>query len=192
LQVFDEGTLTDGLGRKVDFKNTIIIMTSNIGARQLKDFGQGVGFATDSREAQKEEHSKGVIEKALKKTFSPEFLNRIDETIVFNSLGKAEMHKIIDIALNSLLKRIHTLRYELEITVEAKDFIADKGFDPDYGARPLYRAIQKWLEDPLAEELLNLKAKEGDIIMVNKLPEEDKLNISIKDKPTEKAKKKDA
>ncbi len=192
LQVFDEGTLTDGLGRKVDFKNTIIIMTSNIGARQLKDFGQGVGFATGAREAQKEDHSKNVIEKALSKTFSPEFLNRIDETIVFNSLGKEEMHRIIDIALKSLLKRIHNLKFELEITTAAKDFIADKGFDPDFGARPLYRAIQKWLEDPLAEELLNLQAKEGDIIMVDKLPEEDKLKISIKGKSSEKSKKKEA
>lgn len=180
LQVFDEGMLTDGLGRKIDFKNTIIIMTSNIGARQVKDFGQGVGFATGARESQKEEHTKGVIEKALSKAFSPEFLNRIDETIVFNSLNKENMHKIIDIALRGLLKRVEQLKYHFEITEAAKDFLTDKGFDPDFGARPLYRAIQKWLEDPMAEALLTLQPKEGDTLMVDKHATEDRLEISIK------------
>ncbi len=180
LQVFDEGMLTDGLGRKIDFKNTIIIMTSNIGARQVKDFGQGVGFATGARESQKEEHTKGVIEKALSKAFSPEFLNRIDETIVFNSLNKENMHKIIDIALRGLLKRVEQLKYHFEITDAAKDFLTDKGFDPDFGARPLYRAIQKWLEDPMAEALLTLQPKEGDTLMVDKHASEDHLEISIK------------
>jgi ATP-dependent Clp protease ATP-binding subunit ClpC len=181
LQVFDEGMLTDGLGRKIDFKNTIIIMTSNIGARQVKDFGQGVGFATGARESQKEEHTKGVIEKALSKAFSPEFLNRIDETIVFNSLNKENMHKIIDIALRGLLKRVEQLKYHFEITEGAKDFLTDKGFDPDFGARPLYRAIQKWLEDPMAEALLTLQPKEGDTLMVDKHANEDRLEISLKD-----------
>ena len=180
LQVFDEGMLTDGLGRKIDFKNTIIIMTSNIGARQVKDFGQGVGFATGARESQKEEHTKGVIEKALSKAFSPEFLNRIDETIVFNSLNKENMHKIIDIALRGLLKRVEQLKYHFEITEGAKDFLTDKGFDPDFGARPLYRAIQKWLEDPMAEALLTLQPKEGDTLMVDKHASEDRLEISLK------------
>ena len=189
LQVFDDGILTDGLGRKIDFKNTIIIMTSNIGARQVKDFGQGVGFATSTREATKEDHSKGVIEKALKKSFSPEFLNRIDETIVFNSLTKENIHSIIDIALGDLLKRVQNLKFNIEISDVAKDFVADKGFDPEYGARPLHRAIQKWLEDPLAEELLSLKAKEGDVIMVDRLEGEDKLTISLKDQEKKKPKK---
>ncbi|MEY2830579.1 MAG: ATPase domain protein, partial [Bacteroidota bacterium] len=166
LQVFDDGQLTDGLGRKIDFKNSIIIMTSNIGVRQLKDFGTGVGFGTSAKESRKEEDQKMVIEKSLKKSFSPEFLNRVDEMIVFNSLGKAEIHSIIDIALGSLLKRIHALKLEMEITESAKDFLSDKGYDPEYGARPLHRAIQKWLEDPLAEELLALNAKEGDTLLV--------------------------
>jgi ATP-dependent Clp protease ATP-binding subunit ClpC len=191
LQVFDDGQLTDGLGRKVDFKNCIIIMTSNIGVRQLKDYGTGVGFGTSAREARKEEDQKAVIEKSLKKSFSPEFLNRVDEMIVFNSLGKAEIHSIIDIALASLLKRIRNLKLEMEITESAKDFLSEKGYDPEYGARPLHRAIQKWLEDPLAEELLSLNAKEGDTLLVSRVDGEDKLTINIKgkDKETKKSKK---
>ncbi|MFM2226152.1 MAG: hypothetical protein RJA07_2354 [Bacteroidota bacterium] len=189
LQVFDDGQLTDGLGRKVDFKNSIIIMTSNIGVRQLKDFGTGVGFSTGTREARKEEDQKMVIEKSLKKSFSPEFLNRVDEMIVFNSLGKAEIHSIIDIALASLLKRIHSLKLEMEITETAKDFLSEKGYDPEYGARPLHRAIQKWLEDPLAEELLSLNAKEGDTLLVSRNDGEDKLSIALKGKDTKKPKK---
>jgi ATP-dependent Clp protease ATP-binding subunit ClpC len=191
LQVFDDGQLTDGLGRKIDFKNSIIIMTSNIGVRQLKDFGTGVGFGTSAKESRKEEDQKMVIEKSLKKSFSPEFLNRVDEMIVFNSLGKAEIHSIIDIALGSLLKRIHALKLEMEITESAKDFLSDKGYDPEYGARPLHRAIQKWLEDPLAEELLALNAKEGDVLLVTKSDKEDKLTITLKgkDKDAKKSKK---
>ncbi len=180
LQVFDDGILTDGMGRKIDFKNTIIIMTSNIGVRQLKDFGTGVGFGTSAKEARKEEDQKGVIEKSIRKTFSPEFINRIDEMIVFNSLTQKEIHSIIDIALESLLKRIQNLKFELEITDAAKDFVGEKGYDPEYGARPLHRAIQKWLEDPLAEELLSLNAKEGDILVVDRKDKEDKLFITLK------------
>ncbi|MBK6888885.1 MAG: ATP-dependent Clp protease ATP-binding subunit [Sphingobacteriales bacterium] len=155
LQVLDDGQLTDGLGRKIDFKNSLIIMTSNIGVRQLKDFGQGVGFVTKAKEDDEDTHTKGTITKALRKTFSPEFLNRIDDVIIFNALGKDEILQIIQIALRNLYQRIETLGYHLELSEAAKDLLAEKGFDPQYGARPLHRAIQKYIEDPLAEELLN-------------------------------------
>jgi len=161
LQVLDDGLLTDGLGRKVDFKNTIIIMTSNIGARQLKDFGQGVGFATQAREEAAQENSKVVIQNALKRTFSPEFLNRIDDVLVFNPLGKAEIFRIIDNALAGLLNRLNALRFELNLDEAAKEFVAEKGYDPQFGARPLHRAIQKYIEDPLAEFILSENPGEG-------------------------------
>jgi ATP-dependent Clp protease ATP-binding subunit ClpC len=161
LQVLDDGQLTDGLGRKVDFKNTLIIMTSNIGARQLKDFGQGVGFATKAREDAAEDNTKTVIQAALKRTFSPEFLNRIDDVIVFNPLGKEEIFKIIDNALEGLTKRLDTMKISLSLTQEAKEFVSEKGYDPQFGARPLHRAIQKFIEDPLAEYILNESPAEG-------------------------------
>lgn len=161
LQVLDDGQLTDGLGRKVDFKNTIIIMTSNIGVRQLKDFGQGVGFATKARQEAAEEHSKSVIQNALKRTFSPEFLNRIDDVMVFNALGREEIFKIIDNALAGLMKRLNNMKFNLALTEEAKEFVADKGYDPQFGARPLHRAIQKYIEDPLAEFILSEGPGEG-------------------------------
>ncbi|MBK8449981.1 MAG: ATP-dependent Clp protease ATP-binding subunit [Saprospiraceae bacterium] len=161
LQVLDEGLLTDGLGRKVDFKNTIIIMTSNIGVRQLKDFGQGVGFATKTRVDNQDENTKTVIKNALKKTFSPEFLNRIDDVLIFNTLEKPEMHKIIRIVLQKLITRIEQLGYFLTMSDESIDFLAEKGFDPQFGARPLHRAVQKHLEDPLAEFLLNENPEAG-------------------------------
>jgi ATP-dependent Clp protease ATP-binding subunit ClpC len=161
LQVLDDGQLTDGLGRKVDFKNTLIIMTSNIGVRQLKDFGQGVGFATKARQEQAEDLTKSVIQNALKRTFSPEFLNRIDDVVIFNSLGKEHIHQIIDITLGDLYKRMVNMGFTLELTAQAKDFVAEKGFDPQFGARPLHRAIQKYLEDPLAEFILNENPPEG-------------------------------
>ena len=161
LQVLDDGQLTDGLGRKVDFKNTMIIMTSNIGVRQLKDFGTGVGFNTISRVEAEEENSKSVIQAALKKTFSPEFLNRIDDVVIFNSLGREEIFDIINIALQSLYKRLELLGFKMELTQEAKEFVADKGYDPQFGARPLHRAIQKHIEDPLAEFILNENPQEG-------------------------------
>ncbi len=154
LQVLDDGQLTDGLGRKVDFKNTIILMTSNIGARQLKDFGQGVGFATSARQDAQEDTSKATIQAALKRTFSPEFLNRIDDVVVFNSLNEDNILSIIDITLRSLYKRLDTLGILLNLTEDAKAFLAKKGYDPAFGARPLHRAIQKHLEDPLAEAML--------------------------------------
>lgn len=161
LQVLDDGQLTDGLGRKVDFKNTLIIMTSNIGVRQLKDFGQGVGFATKARQDAAEDLTKSVIQSALKRTFSPEFLNRIDDVVIFNSLDRDHIHKIIDITLADLYKRMANMGYVLRLTDEAKDFVAEKGFDPQFGARPLHRAIQKYVEDPLAEFILNESPAEG-------------------------------
>ncbi|RZK22165.1 MAG: ATP-dependent Clp protease ATP-binding subunit, partial [Flavobacterium sp.] len=167
LQVLDEGQLTDSLGRKVDFRNTIIIMTSNIGARQLKDFGQGVGFSTSAKTNQADSHSRGVIESALKRAFAPEFLNRVDDVVVFNSLGKDEIFKIIDIELKALFGRVHTLGYEIVLTENAKEYIADKGFDSNFGARPLKRAIQKYLEDPIAEEILKGELTEGDVLEID-------------------------
>ncbi len=164
LQVLDDGQLTDGLGRKVDFKNTMIIMTSNIGVRQLKDFGEGVGFATASRQQNSDENNKAVIEKSLKRTFSPEFLNRIDDVIIFNSLTKENIFSIIDILMSGVMKRLSNLGFNLKLSEEAKNFIADKGYDSQFGARPLHRAIQKYLEDPLAEEILNATIKNGDLV----------------------------
>ncbi|RXK85286.1 ATP-dependent Clp protease ATP-binding subunit [Filimonas effusa] len=175
LQVLDDGQLTDGLGRKVDFKNTLIIMTSNIGARQLKEFGDGVGFATAARQQNLEENNKAVIEKALKRTFSPEFLNRIDDVVIFNSLAKENIFQIIDILMKGVLKRLTTLGFSLEITEAAKDFLADKGYDIQFGARPLHRAIQKYLEDPLAEEILNMNIKQGDLLIADLDRENNKI-----------------
>ena len=167
LQVLDDGFLTDSLGRKIDFKNTIIIMTSNVGARQLKDFGQGVGFGTAAKIAQAEDNSKSIIENALKKTFAPEFLNRIDDVIVFNSLEKEDINLIIEIELKKLYARIKDLGYILNLSDKAKAFIADKGFDKQFGARPLKRAIQKYVEDTLAEEIITSKINAGDEIFMD-------------------------
>jgi len=194
LQVLDEGQLTDSLGRKVDFRNTIIIMTSNIGARQLKDFGQGVGFSTSAKTTQADSHSRGVIENALKRAFAPEFLNRIDDVIVFNSLGKDEIFKIIDIELGFLFGRVNSLGYKIELTLAAKEFIAEKGYDSQFGARPLKRAIQKYLEDPIAEEILKGELTEGDTLMVdfdkeaNEIKVVDKKNDDVKPKEEEEQK----
>lgn len=191
LQVLDDGILTDGLGRKIDFKNTVIIMTSNIGARQLKDFGQGVGFTTKAKRENIEEHNRSVIENALKKAFAPEFLNRIDDVIIFNSLEKEDMQKIIDLELIGLYKRITELGYTLKITDAAKDYIIEKGFDPNYGARPLKRAIQKYIEDPLAEEMIQGQLAEGDEIEIDYNKEQDKMKVSIQKPKTKKNKKDD-
>jgi ATP-dependent Clp protease ATP-binding subunit ClpC len=180
LQVLDDGILTDGLGRKVDFKNSIIIMTSNIGVRQLKDFGAGVGFATAARTTNEDELTKAVIEKSLKKTFSPEFLNRIDDVVIFNALDKENIYEIIDILMKDVLKRMHTLGFELELTTEAKGFIADKGYDIQFGARPLHRAIQKYLEDPLADEILSMHVKNGDVVAADLNKEKTKLIFTLK------------
>ncbi|WMX14416.1 MULTISPECIES: ATP-dependent Clp protease ATP-binding subunit [unclassified Aureispira] len=183
LQVLDDGQLTDGLGRKVDFKNTLIIMTSNVGARRLKDFGQGVGFATQARKEDSDNNAKSVIQGALKRTFSPEFLNRIDDVIVFNSLDQADIFRIIDITLKDLYKRIQELGYSLELDEKAKKFLSEKGYDPQFGARPLNRAIQKYLEDPLAEFILNNQATlEEGATLIATLGEEDEMIITVKKK----------
>ena len=180
LQVLDDGYLTDSLGRKIDFRNTIIIMTSNIGARKLKDFGTGVGFGTAAKESQAADHAKSIIENALKKAFAPEFLNRIDDVVVFNTLEKEDITKIIDIELVKLVDRIKDLGYELKLSAKAKDYIADKGFDSQYGARPLKRAIQKYIEDALAEEIINSKIEEGDTISMDLDEKENVLKIKVK------------
>ncbi|MCM5527216.1 ATP-dependent Clp protease ATP-binding subunit [Parasegetibacter sp. NRK P23] len=186
LQVLDDGQLTDGLGRKVDFKNTLIIMTSNIGVRQLKEFGDGVGFATASRVQNQEENNKAVIEKALKRTFSPEFLNRIDDIMIFNQLNKEHIFEIIDILMKGVLKRLQNLGFSLEITPEAKDFIAEKGYDQQFGARPLHRSLQKHLEDPLAEEILTMKIKQGDVLIADLNKEEGKIFFTLKEQSSSK------
>jgi ATP-dependent Clp protease ATP-binding subunit ClpC len=179
LQILDDGHITDSLGRKIDFRNTIIIMTSNLGARQLKDFGGGVGFGTSSKNNQADEYAKSVIEGALKKSFAPEFLNRIDDVIIFNALEREDIHSIIDIELDMLLNRILDLGYTLNLSDTAKDYIADKGFDKKYGARPLKRAIQKYIEDALAEEIVNSNLTEGDSIIMDFDKEKDELTIKI-------------
>ena len=187
LQVLDDGILTDGLGRKVDFKNTLIIMTSNIGARQLKDFGAGVGFNTSARQVNAEENTKGVIETSLKRTFSPEFLNRIDDVVIFNALSKEDIFKIIDITLRDVKSRLELLNYKLQLDDSAKDFLSEKGYDPQFGARPLHRAIQKYLEDPLAETILSGKVKAGDTLVV----EYDKVKNELVINPEKEKKKKE-
>jgi ATP-dependent Clp protease ATP-binding subunit ClpC len=179
LQALDDGHLTDSLGRKVDFRNTIIIMTSNIGSRQLKDFGTGVGFNTSAKSSQHDDATQGVIQNALKKAFAPEFLNRIDDIVLFNSLERHDIHNIIDIELAKLYKRVTDLGYTVKLTDEAKDYIADQGFDAQYGARPLKRAIQKLLEDQLAEEIINSNLVEGDTIKVAFNKKDNKLKFSI-------------
>jgi len=180
LQVLDDGHLTDSLGRKIDFRNTIIIMTSNVGARQLKDFGTGVGFGTKAKQDQQDEMTKSVIENALKKAFAPEFLNRIDDVVVFNTLEKEDIHKIINIEIEKLYQRVKSLGYDLELTQEALDFIADKGFDKQYGARPLKRAIQKYVEDLLAEEIINGNIHENDVLLMDKVKDEETLKVQVK------------
>ena len=188
LQVLDDGVLTDGLGRKVDFRNTILIMTSNIGVRDLKDFGAGIGFATQSRKDNKAEIIKSTIQNALKKTFSPEFLNRLDDVIIFNSLEKVHIHKIIEISLVKLFKRVGDLGYKVTLTDSAKDFLSDKGYDPQFGARPLNRAIQKYLEDPVAEEILKGEISEGDIIQASWDKKSEELSFKLKKKKTKENK----
>ena len=179
LQVLDDGFLTDSLGRKVNFQNTIIIMTSNIGARQVKDFGTGLGFETAAQKAQTSDIEKGVIEKELKKTFSPEFLNRIDDIVIFNALEQKDIRKIVDIELEKLILRIEKLGYQVTVTDTAKEFISEKGFDIKYGARPLNRAIQKHVEDLVAEHVVSNTIKEGDLIKIDKNKKEDALQLDV-------------
>ncbi len=189
LQLLDDGIMTDSLGRRVDFKNCIVIMTSNIGSRQLKDFGSGVGFGTNAKQSQTEDHAKGVIEGALKKTFAPEFLNRIDDVVIFNSLSKEDIFQIIDIELGHLYKRIVELGYKLKLTIPAKEFIADKGYDVAFGARPLKRAIQKYIEDPLAEEIIQSHLAQGDTIEMDLDDEKIKLKVTVTKAPKPRKKK---
>ena len=186
LQVLDDGYMTDSLGRKIDFKNTIIIMTSNIGSRQLKDFGQGVGFSTSARKESYDSDTKGIIAKALKKAFAPEFLNRIDDVIMFNSLSSENIHNIIDIELKVLFERIIELGYTLTLDKKAKNFIAEKGYDSQFGARPLKRAIQKYLEDIIADEIVNSNLKEGDEIKITYDNDNEELKIKISKPKKEK------
>ena len=186
LQALDEGFMTDSNGRKIDFRNTVIIMTSNIGSRQLKDFGTGVGFGTHNKQESKDRESKMVIEGQLKKFFSPEFLNRIDDVIVFESLDKDNIVKILDIRMTRMLKRIEDLGYKIEISAKAKEFLGDKGFDADFGARPLQRALQKYLEEPLAERVLQGTLKEGDTLKIDWKAGSEELSISAKAKRASK------
>lgn len=185
LQVLDDGILTDGLGRRVDFRNTIIIMTSNIGARDLKDFGSGIGFSTKAKADNLDEIMRNTIQSALRKAFSPEFLNRLDDVIVFNSLQREDLHRIIDISLNKLFSRVKGLGYEIELTLAAKDFLSEKGYDPQYGARPLNRAIQKYLEDPVAEEILKGELKDGDVLVADHDGASEHLTITVRKKEEE-------
>jgi ATP-dependent Clp protease ATP-binding subunit ClpC len=179
LQVLDDGQMTDSLGRKVDFRNTIIIMTSNIGARKIADFGSGVGFSTKSKIEDKEKDQKGIIENALKRSFAPEFLNRIDDLVLFSSLDRGDLIKIIDIELDKLFKRTQQLGYNLKLSKKAKAYVAEKGYDPKYGARPLKRAIQRYIEDPVAEEIVDSQVLEGDTLKIDYDDKKDKINITV-------------
>ena len=179
LQVLDDGFLTDSLGRKVNFQNTIIIMTSNIGARKLKDFGTGVGFETSAQKTQSQEIEKGIIDQELKKTFTPEFLNRVDDIVIFNGLAAEDIRKIVDIEVDRLVKRVEKLGYNIEISEAARNFIAEKGYDPKYGARPLNRAIQKYVEDLLAEQVVSDSIKAGDQVTIDHENKKDELLCSI-------------
>ena len=190
LQALDDGKMTDSLGRNIDFKNTIIIMTSNIGARQLQDFGTGVGFGTKNRTENDQNNTKSVIQNALKKSFAPEFLNRIDDVVIFNSLNKDDIVKIIDIELDKLFKRINSLGFKVELTKKAKIFVADKGYDEKYGARPLNRAIQKYIEDPLAEEIIQKNVKEGDLIKIDLDSKKEKILVNVESKKKKQNKEK--
>jgi ATP-dependent Clp protease ATP-binding subunit ClpC len=192
LQVMDEGQLTDSLGRRVDFRNTIVIMTSNIGTRQLKDFGRGVGFDTRTKQVSTNEYAKSVIQKALKNAFAPEFLNRIDDVVLFNTLTRDDIHKIIDIELKGLYARINQLGYNIKLTDTAKDFIVEKGYDIQYGARPLKRAIQKYLEDPMAEVLISANIAEGDTVSVGFDSKKEEITVKVQKPGKKPAKKSDA
>jgi ATP-dependent Clp protease ATP-binding subunit ClpC len=188
LQILDEGFVTDSMGRRIDFRNTVIIMTSNIGTTELKDFGGGVGFNTAKNQSEAEEKNKNVIEKALKRTFSPEFLNRIDDVIVFNSLTKEDIHKIIDLQLDTLFSRIKEMGYNIKVSKKAKEFLTEKGYDPKFGARPLQRVIQKYLEDNIAEEILRSEIQEGDTVAVELSSNQKELKVKVeKGERTEKS-----
>ena len=178
LQVMDEGRLTDSYGRTVDFRNTVLIMTSNVGTRELKDFGTGIGFAKDERAGDKE-YSRSVIQKALNKRFAPEFINRVDEIINFDQLGLDAIVSIVDLELAQIVKRVTELGYTIELTPEAKNFLANKGYDIQYGARPLKRALQNYVEDEISELLLDGALKSGDRIHVTLHESEERLKFEV-------------
>jgi ATP-dependent Clp protease ATP-binding subunit ClpC len=179
LQMLDDGQMTDGLGRKINFKNCLIIMTSNIGIRQLQDFGTGVGFMTKNKTAVVEEEKKSIIDKELKKKFAPEFINRLDDIIIFNSLSQEDINKIVDIEINKLEKRVKELGYDLKLSSSTKEYLAKEGYDEKFGARPLNRAIQKFIEDPLSEEILKGEIKDNDTIKVNYDKNKEKMVIKV-------------
>ena len=190
LQVLDDGFLTDSLGRKIDFTNCVIIMTSNIGVKKIQDFGSGVGFGTTAKKSQEDSFTRKTIMSSLQKKFAPEFLNRIDEVIIFNSLSKENIHQIIEIELSKLYSRIEELGYKIKLSKKAKEFLADKGYDKKYGARPLKRTIQKHVEDLIASEILNSMINEGDIINIDYSSGKEELNIKIQNKKESKTSKK--
>ena len=190
LQVLDDGQLTDSLGRKVNFKNSIIIMTSNTGSRQLKDFGTGVGFSTKNKLAAAEEETKAVIEKELKKKFAPEFLNRVDDVVMFNSLSKENINEIIKIELERLIERVDKMEYKLTITDSAIEYIASEGFDPQYGARPLKRAIQRHVEDVLTEDIIQYNPEKGSNLVLDYNSETEKMVVTIESEKKKKTRKK--
>lgn len=192
LQVLDEGQLTDSLGRRVDFRNTIVILTSNIGTRQISEFGHGVGFETAARKASRDEQTKSILQKALQKTFAPEFLNRIDDVVIFNPLSKKDIDRIIDIELKGLYDRIKSLGFDLRISRAARDFIAKKGFDANFGARPLKRAIQKYLEDPMAEVMIKTKMEDGDYVSVGLNKNKNEIRIKMQRKNSRPEKEEDS
>ena len=181
LQVLDEGHMTDGLGRKIDFKNTIIIMTSNVGARKLQEFGPGIGFTTATSLENQKQLAQNVLKNALSAQFAPEFLNRIDDIIIFESLKKEDIHKIIEVELTELYKAVAENGYTVELTQEAKDFIVDKGYDEKYGARPLRRMIQSHVEDLIAEAYIDNKIKDGDHLVITHEPGAEELKIISED-----------
>jgi ATP-dependent Clp protease ATP-binding subunit ClpC len=179
LQVFDDGILTDGLGRQVDFRNTILIMTSNIGTQDIKSFGKGIGFSQSEGDEMDYTSMKSTVEDALKNVFNPEFLNRIDDVIVFHPLDKENIFDIIDIMSEDLFDRAEELGLELEFDEDAKEFLTDKGFDPKYGARPLRRALQKYVEDPMAEDILHDELGEGDKVLITHEGDEQELSFEV-------------
>ncbi|MEM6326312.1 MAG: AAA family ATPase, partial [Bacteroidota bacterium] len=187
LQVLDDGILTDGLGRRVDFRNTIIIMTSNIGARDIKNLGKGIGFSLDASQTFDYSKMKSTVEDALKRVFNPEFLNRIDDVIVFHPLEKEHIFKIIEVMQSDLFARVEDLGIGIEVTEAAKEFLAEKGYDPQYGARPLRRAIQKYVEDPMAEAILTKDLDEGAKITVDHKKNAEELTFRTRKSRKKKA-----
>ena len=179
LQLLDDGQLTDSLGRKVNFKNCMVIMTSNIGAKRLQDFGTGLGFSSKLLKANEADNKNAILKKELKKHFPPEFLNRLDDIVIFNSLKEKEIKEIVKLEMGKLQQRMVELGYNLKLTRSIKDFLATTGFDDEYGARPLNRAIQKYVEDPVSEEILKGNIKEGHTIMISYSKTKEKVEVKV-------------